>query len=138
MRLVERQTIVYREAGDATAPVAVRADVAEGELWTPSRVDLFRFSAATFNSHRIHYDLPYAKGEEGYPDLVVHGPFTAAKLCGLAQRLAGAALASFSFRAMAPLFVDQPVRLRKGEAQGAVAAFRCDGETAMTASFEVA
>jgi 3-methylfumaryl-CoA hydratase len=100
-------------------------------------VDLFRFSAATYNSHRIHYDQAYARGEEGYPELVVHGPFTAAKLCGLAQRLAGKPLTSFSFRAQAPLFVNQPIRLRAGDEAGSVVAVRCDGEVAMSAQFAI-
>src|SRR5262249_25672455 len=98
-------------------------------------VDLFRYSAATYNGHRIHYDQAYVRDEEGYPDLVVHGPFTAAKLCALATRLVGAPLASFSFRAMAPLFVNQPVRLRAGAEPNPVEAIRCDGQAAVTASY---
>jgi 3-methylfumaryl-CoA hydratase len=99
-------------------------------------VDLFRYSAATYNGHRIHYDQGYARSEEGYPNLVVHGPFTAARLCDLAARTAGGALKAFSFRALAPLFVNQPVRLRHGDEPNSVVAVRCDGLTAMTASFE--
>jgi 3-methylfumaryl-CoA hydratase len=136
LRLTELQTIVYREAGEATPPVADTGAAGEGELWRPGVVDLFRYSAATFNSHRIHYDRPYARDEEGYPDLVVHGPFTAARLFDLATRQAGAPLTAFSFRALAPLFVDQPVRLRVGEEPNTVVAVRCDGATAMSATFE--
>jgi 3-methylfumaryl-CoA hydratase len=134
--LAETQTIVYREAGEPTPPVQNAGAGGEGELWEPGVVDLFRFSAATYNSHRIHYDQAYARGEEGYPDLVVHGPFTAAKLFDLAARGAGAPLTAFSFRAQAPLFVGQPVRLRPGEEPGAVVAVRCDGAVAMSATFE--
>ena len=108
----------------------------EGEAWTPTRVDLFRYSAATYNSHRIHYDQSYVRDEEGYPDLVVHGPFTAARLCDLAARTAGAPLKEFSFRALAPLFVNQPVRLCQGDEPNSVLAVRCDGQTAMSATFE--
>ena len=108
----------------------------EGELWAPNAVDLFRYSAATYNSHRIHYDQRYVREEEGYPDLVVHGPFTAAKLSDLATRLAGAPLKAFSFRALAPLFVNQPVRLRHGDEPNSVIAVRCDGQTAVTATFQ--
>ena len=133
--LTETQTIVYREAGEPTPAVTDTGAAAEGELWRPGVVDLFRFSAATYNGHRIHYDQAYARGEEGYPDLVVHGPFTAAKLFDLATRIAGRPLAGFSFRAMAPLFVNQPVRLRAGDAPGEVVAIRCDGQTAMSATF---
>jgi 3-methylfumaryl-CoA hydratase len=133
-KLVETQTIVYR-AGEATAPVVDRGG-ASGEIWRPTVVDLFRFSAATFNSHRIHYDQAFVREEEGYPDLVVHGPFTAARLCDLAMRLAGATLKAFAFRALSPLFVGQPVGLRPGDAARSVVAVRCDGQIAMSATFE--
>ena len=132
----ERQTIVYRGAGEALAPItplALPAMTGE-EIWTPKVVDLFRYSAATFNSHRIHYDQPYATGEEGYPDLVVHGPFTAAKLFAFAQGRAASSLAGFSFRAVAPLFVGQSVRLSASEGGGVVEAIRCDGTMAMSAT----
>ncbi len=145
----ERQTIVYRGGGpgvqSATPPVEDRQRPAPAgaELWTPGPVELFRFSAVTFNSHRIHYDLPYATEAEGYPGLVVHGPFTAARLHGLARRLAGP-LGRFSFRAEAPLFAGQPVWLvadaesgeaESGEAERQVVARRADGAVAMTARY---
>lgn len=132
-RVHEIQTIVYRDAGGATppvvpAPVAAQADDA---AWNPGPVDLFRFSAVTFNSHRIHYDLPYAQGEEGYPNLVIHGPFTATKLLGHARR-GGRSPKSFSFRAVAPLFCGQAVVLREDQ-PGRCRAIRCDGTDAMVA-----
>jgi 3-methylfumaryl-CoA hydratase len=136
LKLTETQTIVYREAGEPTPAVADTGAGGEGELWRPGTVDLFRYSAATYNGHRIHYDQTYVRNEEGYPDLVVHGPFTAARLCDLAARTAGAPLTAFSFRALAPLFVNQPVRLRHGEEPNSVIAVRCDGQTAVTATFE--
>jgi 3-methylfumaryl-CoA hydratase len=134
-RLTETQTIVYREAGEATAPVADLGAGGEGETWRPGAVDLFRYSAATFNGHRIHYDQAYVTGEEGYPGLVVHGPFTAARLFDLAARTARAPIQRFAFRALAPLFVDQPIVLRQGEGAQSVVAVRCDGRIAMSASW---
>ena len=133
--ITERQTIVYRGASAPTAPVAEieLPSIPDEIIWQPCSIDLFRFSAVTFNSHRIHYDLPYATAGEGYPGLVVHGPFTAARLFGLAAR-AGATPRGFAFRAMAPLFVDQPVRLRSTAAQDTVSAIRCDGVVAMEAT----
>ncbi|HEY2050412.1 MAG TPA: hypothetical protein VGH03_13800 [Caulobacteraceae bacterium] len=133
-RVRERQTIVYRAAGERTAPVQPREspDPAETARWTPGPVELFRFSAATFNSHRIHYDLPYARDIEGYPALVVHGPLTAARLFGYAASRIGP-VARFSFRAQAPLFAGQPILLAPGEGPGEVRAIRCDGAVAMTA-----
>jgi len=65
-------------------------------------VFLFRYSALTFNAHRIHYDLPYAMGKEGYPGLVVHGPLTAIRLMEACTRHTGALPETFSFRAQAP------------------------------------
>lgn len=137
----EEQTIVYRGVGARVPPVTMvqRAPLTEGETaedWLPGPVELFRFSCATFNSHRIHYDRPYAMEEEGYPGLVVHGPLTATRLCDFAIRLAGHALTRFTFRGEAPTFVDQPVRLvgrmKKGECT--VRAERADGMTAMSAT----
>jgi 3-methylfumaryl-CoA hydratase len=135
-RVSETQTIVYRNAGAAT-PAVVPGEVtkADGDvLWLPGPVDLFRFSAVTFNSHRIHYDLPYATGEEGYPGLIVHGPFTATRLFGHARRN-GRTPTSYSFRAVAPLFCGQPVLLTDDDA-GNCRAIRCDGADAMVATIK--
>ena len=134
-RLTERQTIVYRGLSEPAPPV-VATDLPphrNAEVWTPGPVDLFRFSAVTFNSHRIHYDAPYAAGEEGYPGLVVHGPFTAAKLYALAEARAGRPVRRFEFRAMAPLFAGQPIYLAPGAEEGDVQAIRSDGVVAMSA-----
>lgn len=134
VRVRERQTIVYRDAGapiPAVTPIE-RGDVPGAITWAPGTVDLFRFSAITFNSHRIHYDAAYATGEEGYPGLVVQGPFTAARLFSLGTQQGGS-IRQFSFRALAPLFVDQSVTLVQGESS--VSAIRCDGVTAMAATF---
>lgn len=137
----ETQIIVYRGAGAAVPPVTPArmpqpSPKQAVEDWLPDRVELFRFSAVTFNAHRIHYDLPYATDIEGYPDLVVHGPLTATRLCGFAQRIIGRPLAHFSFRGEAPLFVAQPVRLvaELTEAGCEVWAQRCDGLRAMIGS----
>ncbi|MFI4974696.1 MAG: MaoC family dehydratase N-terminal domain-containing protein [Caulobacterales bacterium] len=137
-RITERQTIAYRQSGEPTPPVSPADDIAraDDEVWSPTSADLFRFSAATFNSHRIHYDKPYAMDVEGYPGLLVHGPFTAAKLCALATGIAGKPLKSFNFRAQSPLFEGQEIRLRPGDEPSTVAAIRCDGAVAMTATFE--
>lgn len=134
--VIERQTVVYRGEGGRTPAVEPRLQAvsAGDEVWTPGPVELFRFSAVTFNSHRIHYDLPYAQNEEGYPGLVVHGPFTAAKLHAFATARAGARLKRFAFRAVAPMFCGQPIRLTGGEGEGEVRALRCDGSTGMTAT----
>jgi 3-methylfumaryl-CoA hydratase len=139
--LEEEQTIVYREAGARVPAVAetARTPLAFGETsedWTPGAVELFRYSCATFNSHRIHYDRPYTVEEEGYPALVVHGPLTATRLADFALRLGKRSLHRFTFRGEAPLFVDQPVRLvgRPDGASCTLRAERADGVTAMSAT----
>ena len=105
--LTDEHDIVYRgEAATAAgAPVAAPA----GESWRreihPDPVLLFRYSAVTFNSHRIHYDHPYATQVEGYPGLVVHGPLIATLLLDLLRRnLPHALLRAYTFRALRPLY----------------------------------
>lgn len=138
--LDEEQTIVYRPGGVTGAVVPVAHPNPEPrqavEIWLPSTTELFRFSAATFNGHRIHYDLPYATEIEGYPALVVHGPLIAMRLCAFAGKIAGRELATFTFRGEAPAFVGQELRL-VGACDGSnisVRAERADGVTAMSAN----
>jgi 3-methylfumaryl-CoA hydratase len=114
--LEEEQDIVYREPGapvPAPQPAALPA-LAAG-AWSrsvqPDTRLLFRFSALTFNAHRIHYDRPYANAVEGYPGLVVHGPLTAVLLAQLLRRSSSRPIVAFDFRGQAPLFDGHPVRL---------------------------
>jgi 3-methylfumaryl-CoA hydratase len=104
--LSEWHDLVYREDPSADAPKPVppqaRRDEAVARQVSFSSTLLFRYSALTFNGHRIHYDLDYARDVEGYAGLVVHGPLLAQQLMLLAQELLGP-LAEFSFRATAPL-----------------------------------
>ncbi|WP_300338046.1 MaoC family dehydratase N-terminal domain-containing protein [Accumulibacter sp.] len=141
----EEQDIVYREPGAAVAcpDVIGWPAVEEGacaRIVTPDPKLLFRFSALTFNAHRIHYDRPYATREEGYPGLVVHGPLTAVLLMDLLRRHEPRAVRAFSFKGLAPLFDLAPFRLvcsiRDG--QVSLAAHAPDGVTAMSASAELA
>jgi 3-methylfumaryl-CoA hydratase len=112
----EEQDLVYRDAPSGS-PATASAKLAAGAAPDPERtrwIDptptlLFRFSALTFNGHRIHYDRPYATEVEGYPGLVVHGPLQAALLLDLATAMQdGAAPAAFEFRARRPLFDGRP------------------------------
>jgi 3-methylfumaryl-CoA hydratase len=137
----EDQTIVYRGAGARVPKVVVapRAALKPDEVsqdWTPNSVELFRYSAAIFNGHRIHFDFRYVTEEEGYPDLIVHGPLTATRLCDFAEKTVGKSVVRFRFRGEAPLFVDQPIRLvgRINGAECAVRAERADGIIAMSAT----
>jgi len=134
-RVAERQTIVYRGPNQPLASIeSADRPLQPGEqAWTPSPVELFRFSAVTFNAHRIHYDLPYARTWEGYPDLVVQGPLTAIKLFAFVQGRSPRKIRKFSFRASAPLFVGQRVVFTAGNEQEKVDCIRCDGAVAMSA-----
>ncbi|MCA3574714.1 MAG: MaoC family dehydratase N-terminal domain-containing protein [Aestuariivirga sp.] len=105
--LIDEHDIVYRSLGGTAATASPRR--AERGNWrrelTPDAVMLFRYSALTFNGHRIHYDRDYARTVEGYPGLVVHGPLIATLLVDLIGRNApGARVRHFSFRALSPLF----------------------------------
>lgn len=111
----EQQDIVYMNiAAAAPRPVLEQFD-SETDSWntvTPDQVMLFRYSALTHNSHRIHYDADYAREVELYPALVVHGPLTATLLMWSATRAAGdQPLAHFTFRGQSPLYVGDPIRL---------------------------
>jgi 3-methylfumaryl-CoA hydratase len=108
--IVEEHDIVYREAAKAGDPLPAPRPGPAGAVWTrarvPDEVMLFRYSALTFNGHRIHYDAPYVTGTEGYPGLVVHGPLQATLLLDLARAHApsGHRLAKFEYRALSPTF----------------------------------
>lgn len=107
--LEETQDLVYRGPGGGETP----SEPVEAAPWErtihPDPLMLFRYSALTFNGHRIHYDYPYVTQEEGYPGLIVHGPLIATLLLDLLRReRPRARVAEFSFRAKRPLF--SPVR----------------------------
>ncbi|WP_176594142.1 acyl-CoA dehydrogenase [Sphingobium sp. EM0848] len=142
--IVEEQDIVYREAAPVGAPFA-RAAVDPGEedpvirTLTPDPVLLFRYSALTFNAHRIHYDRDYTRDEEGYPGLVVQGPLLATLMLDHFLREEKARIGSFSFRAASPSFDGEPIRLGFRR-EGNEAALRVVGPAgvAMTGSVEIA
>ena len=147
--VIETQTLVYR---DAAAPDAALSPPPPGEVafspegWdahrelTPDARLLFRYSALTFNTHRIHYDAPYAREVERYRGLVVHGPLTASLLLQLAARELGEnRLRSFAFRGLSPAIAGEALHLvmRKGEAGYELAAFAADGRQVTAASATV-
>ncbi|MDE2605467.1 MAG: MaoC family dehydratase N-terminal domain-containing protein [Burkholderiales bacterium] len=116
LALTEEHDIVYRPApkpGDpAPPPQAAPADAEWSREIVPDDVLLFRYSALTFNGHRIHYDRRYVTGVEGYPGLVVHGPLIATLLVDLARRQRpGARMRSLSFKAVRPTFDLHPFRV---------------------------
>ncbi len=139
--IIERQTIVFRGAAMQPAPLPPTGDP-DLTAWpwrrsiTPSSVLLLRYSALTFNSHRIHYDLPYATCRELYPGLVVHGPLMATLLLDLCARELGPnAVRNFTFRIVAPAFADQELHLvgRPDDGTIALRALGADGRTIVSA-----
>ncbi|HXE21553.1 MAG TPA: MaoC family dehydratase N-terminal domain-containing protein, partial [Rhodoferax sp.] len=116
LALSEEQDIVYRAAAQPGDPVPPPVVAEKGAAWqreiVPDDVLLFRYSALTFNGHRIHYDRKYVTEAEGYPGLIVHGPLLATLLVDLVRRHApGAFIQSFNFKAVRPTFDLHPFRL---------------------------
>jgi 3-methylfumaryl-CoA hydratase len=112
LKLEEEHDIVYRDAPQEGARPPQPQLAPEGETWRRTidadAVMLFRYSALTFNSHRIHYDHPYVTEVEGYPGLIVHGPLLATLLVDLVRReQPHATLQSFAFKAVRPTFAGQ-------------------------------
>ena len=110
----EEQDIVYRDAAggagaadpaDPAAPV-VQAGQGEREIGISPTL-LFRFSALTYNAHRIHYDRDYCRDVEGYPGLLTHGPLQALAMAEAARAIGGTGDVSFAYRLVSPLFDDQ-------------------------------
>lgn len=125
----EERDIVYREPvapGSEPAPAEAGAEISPAEdEWsieiTPTL--LFRFSALTYNSHRVHYDRDYARNAEGYPGLLTHGPLQALAMAEAARARGCAGALSFEYRLVAPLF----------DHQGMVVRAVSDGHTTTTA-----
>jgi 3-methylfumaryl-CoA hydratase len=143
--LHEEHDIVYREApvaGATPAPATAPVDETFSRRIDPDAVLLFRYSALTFNGHRIHYDRRYVTEVEGYPGLIVHGPLIATLLLDLLRReLPLAEVRRFEFKAISPLFDLHPFTLcgrADGDRRFALWARRHDGALAMQASAELA
>ncbi len=125
LAITERHDIVYRALDTKGSAPPVRAvplaappaDAAWHRDMAASPVLLFRYSALTFNGHRIHYDRPYVTKAEGYPGLIVHGPLQATLLLEYAASIKGLGPAGFTFRGLQPLFDFMPFRLCAKDAE---------------------
>ncbi len=135
----ERHDIVYREARSAHAPASAavpKPAPPDADFERECRADaitLFRYSALTFNAHRIHYDRDYAREVEGYPGLLVHGPLLATLLIDeLLRRFPGRPLLEYAFRVTQPIFDTEPFRLcgREPDAAGRTDLWIANGESA--------
>jgi 3-methylfumaryl-CoA hydratase len=144
LAITEEQDIVYREAatgGAAGAREAAPRPAHHTRRVTPDPTLLFRFSALTFNAHRIHYDRDYCRDVEGYPGLVVQGPFIATLLLDhLLRERPGTRVMEFRFRARSPLYDTAPFDLCFDARNGTVDLWArgADGHEAMTAEAVVA
>ena len=146
----ERQTLVYREAVSPDAPLSPPepgAETFDKSEWhahrkvLPDERLLFRYSALTFNAHRIHYDLTYAREVERYRGLVVHGPLTASLLLQMAGAQFGDnRLSRFAFRGVSPAIAGEPLHLAMRGAGDALemAAFAADGRQVVKAEAALA
>ena len=107
--VTEERDVVYREMPKSDAPAVAAKPAPTDAAWSrtvhPDPVLLFRYSALTFNGHRIHFDREFCITHEGYPGLVVHGPLIATLLVDLVRRqMPNATITGFDFRAVSPLF----------------------------------
>ena len=142
LRLVDEKDFLLRAPTRGPVAGADRDDAPDGdwrESVTPRSALLFRFSAVTYNAHRIHYDRRYATEVEDYPDLVVQGPLTAMLLSSMAERRSGCRVGDLNLRARAPMFVDHPMWLtgRLTNNRAVMAAVRGDHAVAMTLEAEL-
>lgn len=124
--LVETRTVVYREAPTAMAPETLGrpADPFAGQVtrdYLPDEIMLFRFSALTWNGHRIHYDRSFCQSHELYPDVVVHGPLMGFLAAQAAAELSPEPMARFEFRSQQPCFVNRPIQVAASARQEAAA-----------------
>ena len=139
--LTETEDIVYRPDGGPSGPGRTPPPAPPATWSQPQPVSptlLFRYSAITFNGHRIHYDRRYAREVEGYPGLVVHGPLQTTQLARFAESIRGTPPRTFGFRSLSPLLDDADYTLNATEEAGALTLWtaRTGGPIAMKAVAE--
>ncbi|MGJ5046854.1 FAS1-like dehydratase domain-containing protein [Bradyrhizobium oligotrophicum] len=128
----ERQDIVYRDMGGAPAAPAKAPPPPPVAQHSETRISdavlLFRYSALTFNGHRIHYDRDYVTRVEGYPGLIFHGPLQAALLVEFAARLKGKPPARFTYRGVQPLFEGSEFSVNANDKDGGLELWTANAE----------
>lgn len=108
----EEHDIVYKSATRQATPPENAAEAIRtpfSKTFTPTSTTLFRYSALTFNGHRIHYDLDYCRNIEGYSNLVIHGPLNATMLAGFAEEASGRAVREFNYRGLSPALLGETI-----------------------------
>lgn len=115
--LTEYHDIVYKGAsGTGSASASGDMPVAQhSRRVKPDSTMLFRYSALTFNGHRIHYDADYCRDVEGYPNLVIHGPLNATLLAGFAQEVSGRPLKQFRYRGLKPAILGNELSINAAQ-----------------------
>lgn len=142
LALLEIHDIVYKEPsppGKAAAPGGESREHRHSKPFEPDSTLLFRYSALTFNGHRIHYDQDYCREVEGYPNLVIHGPLCATMLAGYAEEISGRRLKSFDYRALRPNLLGNRLTLNASDESGGVSVWieLPNGATSMQAQAEL-
>ena len=111
----EEQDLVYKDPApvhQAPSPSGMLLPSQFTGIYTPTSPMLFRYSALTFNSHRIHYDVDYCRETEGYNNLVVHGPLNATMLAAFAVEISGRQLCRFNYRGVAPALLGNDITIQ--------------------------
>jgi 3-methylfumaryl-CoA hydratase len=140
--MVEDMNLVYRDHSTPGEPSPPSVEPPQHPDWMreiiPDPVMLFRYSALTLNTHRIHYDREYAMNEEGYKGLVVQGPLTVTLIMDLLRReLPNARIKQIEFRATRPLFDGEPIRIEGKTQEDGVLLWAVDSKGALAMKAEV-
>lgn len=138
LAISEIHDIVYKEAtppGAQKEALAAPGAASHSRPFTPTSTTLFRYSALTFNGHRIHYDADYCREVEGYPNLVIHGPLHATLLANYAEEVACQALKRFEYRGLQPSFLGEQLSVNAREDGDRLSLWTAsaDGQPAMQA-----
>jgi 3-methylfumaryl-CoA hydratase len=141
LALSEEHDIVYRDPSKEgpTQPWKPSCAPQHQKPFVPSSTTLFRYSALTFNGHRIHYDADYCRNVEGYDSLVIHGPLSATVLAGFAEEVTGKALRKFSYRGLRPAILGAELMLNAIVENGQVTVWAAlpDGSVSMQAEASI-
>lgn len=122
----EEQDIVYKDASRSGSPPTVTTECISSQFsktYAPTSTTLFRYSALTFNGHRIHYDADYCREVERYPNLVIHGPLNATMMAGYAEKVSGKQLCSFSYRGLSPALLGDTITLHADVSEKSVSLY---------------
>ena len=137
-KIIEHRTIVYKNHDPEKLPFSIQIEPQPNynviEKWTPLNIELFRFSSLTWNSHKIHFDFNHCIKEENYPDILVHGPFTAMKMALIASR--NKTIKTFSFKGFQALYVNKVITFNSSEDLSNFQAINFHNQLAMTAKAE--